>query len=146
MKTDWVLVANGSMARVLSRTAPDAALVPVMTVPFPDGRLKAHDQDKDRPGHGASDTSSASIRFEPRTTRRRKLLQQFAREMSHRLDQGRNDRHFESLTIVASSPFLGELRSALSPQVNKCVAGVYDVDLTELSADKIESRLRDLAA
>ena len=72
------------------------------------------------------------------------MRHQFARELAQRLEEGLVDGEYETLCLIASSPFLGELKAALSPAVTARLQGVHEVDLTSLDVGAIETRLREL--
>lgn len=144
MKKQWILVANGSLARFFSRAGPGDPLVALETIDFPGGRLKGSELERDRQGHESSDNSSAAAHFEPHTSTRKKLLHQFARELAQRLDDGLADGEYDTLWLTASSPFLGELKAALSPGVLARLQWAHDADLTAQDVRTLESRLREL--
>ena len=141
MKRQWILLANASHARLLSRDSATDPLVPLATLEHPKSRLKASQLADDRPGHEATDNSSGGNRYEPRSDVRRKEHQRFAREIAQRLDAGLASGQFSVLWIFASSPFLGELKAQLSDAVNKRVHLALDSDLTALGLAEIEQRL-----
>ena len=143
MKREWILLANASHARLLSRDSAAYPLIPLETMEHPESRLKASQLSDDRPGHEATDNSSGGNRYEPRSDVRRKEHQRFAREIAHRLDTGLADGAFSVLWLFASSPFLGELKAQLSDAVNKHVQHALDSDLTALGLSEIEQRLLD---
>ena len=144
MRKQWILVANGSLARFFSRTGAGDPLVPLETFDFPEGRLKGIELERDRQGHERSDNSTAAAHFEPHTSPRKKLMHQFARELAERLEKGLVDGEYDTLWLTASSPFLGELRAALHPGVAARIRWTHDADLTGLDVSAIETRLRDL--
>lgn len=144
MKKQWILVANGSLARFFSRSGQGDPLVPLETIDFPGGRLKGREVERDRQGHESSDNSSAAAHFEPHTGTRKKLLHQFARELAERLDEGLADGEYDALWLTAASPFLGELKAALSPAVCARLQWVHEADFTGQDVRMLENRLRDL--
>ena len=143
MKRQWILLANASHARLLSRDSPTDPLVPMATLEHPESRLKASELADDRPGHEATDNSSGGNRYEPRSDVRRKEHLRFAREIAGRLDAGLAAGEFSALWLFASSPFLGELKAQLSDAVNKRLQLALDSDLTALGLAEIEQRLLD---
>ena len=143
MKRQWILLANASHARLLSRDSAADPLIPLETMEHQESRLKGSQLSDDRPGHEATDHSSGGNRYEPRIDVRRKEHQRFAREIAHRLDAGLADGAFSVLWLFASSPFLGELKAQLSDAVNKRVQHALDSDLTALGLSEIEQRLLD---
>lgn len=145
MQDQWILVANGSTARLFSRASPGDPLVALETIAFPEGRQHAHEMERDRPGHEHSDHSSSGARFEPQTSNRQKLHERFAQQLAERLDDGLADGAYGGLWVIASSPFLGSLRSALSDAVLPRVRLSHDADFTGLDVGALEDRLRTLA-
>ena len=144
MKRQWILLANASHARLLSRDSATDPLVQFATLEHPESRLKASQLADDRPGHEATDNSSGGNRYEPRSDVRRKEHQRFAREIAQRLDTGLAAGQFSALWLFASSPFLGELKAQLSDAVNKHMHLALDSDLTALGLAEIEQRLLEL--
>ena len=144
MTKHWILVANGSLARLFSRTGVGDPLVPLETIDFPEGRFKDSEIGRDRQGHERSDNSSAAVHFEPHTSTRKKRMLQFARELAARLEQGLADGLYDGLWLTASSPFLGELKAALSRAVSARLQWTHDADFTGLDVGTLESRLREL--
>ena len=144
MKREWIVLANASHARLLSRDSATDPLVPMATLEHPESRLKGSQLADDRPGHEATDNSSGGNRYEPRSDVRRKEHQRFAREIAHRLDAGLAASEFNAVWLFASSPFLGELKAQLSDAVNKRVHLALDSDLTALGLAEIEQRLLKL--
>lgn len=102
MKPLWILVANGSRARLFSRDSLTGPLATLATVDFPEGRMKGSDLERDRQGHESSDNSCAATHFEPRTALGKKLLHEFARELSTRLDPHRVQCDFGAESVIFS--------------------------------------------
>ena len=144
MRKQWILVANGSLARLFSRTGAGDPLVALETIDFPEGRLKHRELERDRQGHESSDNSSAAAHFEPHTTTHRKMLHQFARELAARLEEGLADGEYDALWLTASNPFLGELKTTLSRAVANRLQWTHDADFTGLDVGTLEIRLREL--
>ena len=145
MQDQWILVANGSMARLFARASPSDPLVALETIDFPEGKQHAHETGRDRPGHDRSDNSSSGALLEPRTSIKQKLHERFAQQLADRLDDGLADGAYSGLWVIASSPFLGSLRSALSDAVVPRVRMSYDADYTGLDLSSLEARLHTLA-
>lgn len=146
MKTQWIVVANASLARLYKRELPAGALETVSTMEHPESRTKASRLADDRPGHEASDFSAGGNRFEPRSDPRRKEHRRFAREVADRLDEALARGEFSSLALFASDPFLGELKGALSQPVLHRLKLARASDFTSLGAGALEERLRELRA
>lgn len=143
MSTQWILLANASVARLFRRESPTDALVPLTTMEHPQSRLKGTQLADDRPGHHATDSSPGGNRYEPRADARRKEHQHFAAEIAKHLDTALAAGEFSSLWILASSPFLGEINAQLTPAVSRHVLLAVDTDLTSLGLAELEQRLAD---
>jgi len=144
MRTQWIVVANASLARVFKREPPVGPLLAVSTMEHPESRAKGSPLADDRPGHEASDFSAGGNRFEPRSDPRRKEHRRFAHEIAERLDEALAHGEFGSLALFASDPFLGELKGALSEAVAHRLQVARDSDFTSLGVDALEERLREL--
>jgi protein required for attachment to host cells len=146
MKTQCIVVANASIARLFKRDLPDGSLLALSTMQHPQSRAKGSELGDERPGHEATDHSAGGNRFEPRLDPRRKEHLRFAREIADRLDEALAQREFDSLALFASDPFLGELKNALSEPLLERLQLSRSSDLTSLGADALEERLRALRA
>ena len=144
MSKQWILTANGSIARIWGRDAADEPLTSIETINNPDGRLKGSELARDRPGHEASDKSSSAARFEPRTDPHRKVQQRFARDVAKYLDEALIANPFQELWLLASNPFFGELKFMLSPAVAKHLTFTHDSDYTSLDGIALAQRLEAL--
>jgi protein required for attachment to host cells len=144
MKKHWILVANGSMARFFSRASVGDPLVALEPFDFPEGRLKSSELERERHGQGNKDNSSTVIHFEPHTSMREKLLQQFARELGKRLQEGVVNSEYESFWLIAPGPLLSEIKGCLNRDVACRLQWAHDADFTGLDVGALESRLREL--
>src|SRR5664279_5283352 len=117
MQRTFVILANAALARVFSRDSANGALVPVATLKHPESRLAGHELADDRPGHEATDRSSGGNRYEPRSDVRRHEHTKFAHEIAHALQARLAADEYDALWLLASSPFLGELKAGLDDAV-----------------------------
>jgi protein required for attachment to host cells len=65
----------------------------------------------------------------------------FAREIVDRLEQGRVERDFEHLVVVAAPGFLGHLRATMAEPLHALVAKELAKDYTELTASELRAHL-----
>jgi Bacterial archaeo-eukaryotic release factor family 12 len=117
MKPDWTLIANSTRARLL-RQEPGSPMTILESFIHP-----------------------ASCPLPPGVGAMRKDLMEFARELGHLLEQEAQLDHFSSLTIFASSPFLGELEEQIGKCTRRLLAGVHEMDLTGFTLSEIEERI-----
>lgn len=144
MKTHWILVANGSLARFFSRACVGDPLVARETFDFPEGRLKGSEFECERQGQRGTDNSSAVIHFDPHASTHKKVLHQFANELAKRLEEGVVDGEFETFWLIAPGPLLSEIKACLNRGVAYRLQWALDADLTGLDLGVLEVRLREL--
>jgi protein required for attachment to host cells len=142
----WIVVANGARAVLYSRAEGDeATLNAEIELEHPDTRRKGTDLATDRPGavrgHG-----SDSTRYVPHMTPKQIELDHFGQQIADELDRAHRAGRFARLTLVASNPFLGILRSHLSAGVRDAVDHVIAHDYTTLPPRELRLRLAEVLA
>lgn len=141
MKSELIVVADSSEARLFTHESDRDPLVPLVTLHHPQSRQKPSGLGAERPGHGSSDSHPGGVNFEPRIDPRRKQHLAFAHELSRRIDallaEGRHDR----LTLFASRPLIGELKGQLGAASRKALRAAVDLDLMSLGSRELEQRM-----
>lgn len=138
----WTVVANAARARVLEASPAHPAWVEVADFVHPPSRQKGVELGRDRPGHvegighGLGSTS-----YEHRTDVREREHDRFALQVAQALDEGVAAHRCAALVLVASSPFLGRLKSHLGKQARKAVVQTVAADYTALRDDELAARL-----
>lgn len=141
MSTECFVVANAGVARLFTRAAAGEPLVPVVVLQHPESRGPVQPVRGDHAGHVKSDNRPGGTDFEPHTDLHRKEHQRFAREIATRLRSGLNEGEFANLSVLASSPFLGELKAVLGDALTRVLRATADVDLTSFGISELEQRL-----
>ncbi|SCK27883.1 Protein required for attachment to host cells [Variovorax sp. HW608] len=139
MKSQWIVVANASLARIFRQGAGNGGLEPVETLTHTQSRV--HPGELAASDQGGGERDHHDDRFEARNDIRRKEHVRFARALADRLEKGLAAQEFDSLTILAAKPFLGELRQQLSSAVSEKIGVELNNDFTALSAAEIAQRL-----
>jgi protein required for attachment to host cells len=142
VKPDCFLIANASQARLLQRE-PGCPLVVLQAFHHPESRLRSSELGNARSGFEMASQGYGGVAFEPRADAHRKEHLRFARELAAYLERAAADGRFRSLAILASSPFLGELRQQLGSATQRILSGIHDVDLTSVGLAELEPRIRD---
>ncbi len=145
---NWVVVANASRARVLEKvdTGDKPNFVHVADLVHAKSRQKGVELGTDRPGrvnrigHGLN--SSA---YPPHTDPKHREHERFAQEVAKLLSAGIAADRCDGLLLVASNPFLGELKSHLSAQATKAIVRTVPSDYTNLRESELEQRLQHRA-
>lgn len=140
MKPDWTLIANASRARLLQQNLGEPMVV-LKSFSHPESRNKVSELADDRAGHETTARASGGAAYSPRIDAKRKEHERFARELGEYLEQEARLGHFRSLTVFASSPFLGELKAELGSAASSLLAGTHDVDLTAVGLTELERRI-----
>lgn len=138
MEKTWIVVAEGSRARVLSARSPTQPLVEILDFEFPEGRLRDQDIHTDRAGNKQESNYGGGSAMEPRNTREQQHGA-FARLIADALDKARNNGDYQRLMLVAPPAFLGALRGALNSPVEKLIDKTVQKNLI----NEDEATLRD---
>ena len=135
--TTWVLVADSSRARLFSAVKALGPLDELESFAHPEGRSKTQDLTTDRPGRSTGNGPNMDYEVEPK----RQEAMVFAKALSERLRNGRNEGEFDKLYIVAAPTFLGLLRKKLDARTAQMLAGEVNKDLTQLDPAMIRGHL-----
>jgi protein required for attachment to host cells len=135
-KPVWILVANGSRARVLARADDAAPLTPVHMLSHPESRARDADLTVAGLGHGRG-----AATYAPRLDPKDKEHQQFAQQVADALNAGVAAHACSGLLLAASNPFLGEVKQRLSAQAAKLVRGTAPADLTSFEGRELQRRI-----
>lgn len=139
---NWLVIANASRARVLEEGSRPGRYVHVADLVHMQSRQKGSALAGDRPGHvHAEGGRQAGTSYAPHTDPREREHDRFAREVAQRLDDGIAAHRCAGLILVASSPFLGQLKSHLGEQAKKAVLRTIDADYTTLGERELAERL-----
>ncbi len=148
MKHTMIVVANSTCARIFVAESSSSPLTEIETMTHTEGRLHARDLTSDLPGKGSGGgtgvaTGSGSSRhaYEGKTDPKEHELSEFAKRVADYLDDARKANKISRILLVATPPFLGEVRSNLSAATNKKVVFELDKNLTHNSVDDIRKHL-----
>jgi protein required for attachment to host cells len=139
----WILVAHRGGARLFENKGPGKGLNLLHDIPHPEGRLKNKDIGADKPGrsidsHGPG-RHSLSSEQEPTAH----ITEQFAKQLSTMLDDGRHQQLYGKLVLVAEPRFLGSLRAALSTPTAALVMATVGKDLGSVELHNMPKHLTD---
>ncbi len=143
---NWLVVANAARARVLEdRDEPDGPthlFDHVADLVHPQSRQKGVALGDDRGGHAEGGSPGpAGNTYAPRTDPRQRERDRFAREVARLLDSAVASQRCAGLILVASNPFLGQLKSHLGTQAIRAVLRTVDADYTQLGEAELAARL-----
>lgn len=133
MARQWYVVADSSRARLIEHTVGVDDWADVDDRVHPASRLPASALVSDTAG-----SAGHHRRMDPREREH----ERFAREIAARLEAGLAETRYDGLVLVASNPFLGELRARLSEGVRRRVVATVAHDWTQLPDAELVARLR----
>lgn len=140
MSVTWVVVANASVARIYER---NKGLHLITELEHPESRMKRADLVTDRPGYMQSVGNGHGSR-QPATDPKTHEAEEFAIEVAKLLDHERASGRFQRLVLVASTPFMGMLKSRLHAQTAELVTDTIEKDYTKEDEKTIYERLKDM--
>lgn len=139
--TTFVVVADGSRARLMKSEGFKSPLVEFEDLANPSGRMMSREQVSDRPGRSTGSFGGGIHSMDPRTDIKEQEQQEFAHLLGSRLELARTRRECDKMILVAAPAFLGLLRKELSPTTSRMITAEVDKDLVLETPRKIRSRL-----
>jgi len=143
MSTRWVVVADASRARIFETRALGRGLREIEDLDNPAGRAHSHDLLADAGGRTYANVGARQGKTEPRSDPVEHEVELFAKRLADRIEQGRVERRFERLCLVAPPRFLGLLREKCCRETGKLVEFELAKDLSRLDAAAIDAHLRN---
>ena len=146
MKKTWVVLANASRARILDREPGGGLLEELADLVHPQSREKGTELTSDREGHAQKahgDPGHAGTEFQPHTDPRQKEHAVFAVEVSRYLEDAVTQGRCPGLVLIASDPFLGELKSHLGDAATRVVSATIPRDLTTFAGPDLARRVTE---
>lgn len=140
----WILVADGSRARVFLVLGQRRDLEPVDDMEISTDHRRASEMGPDAPGRSFESVGAARHSVAPRTDPERIEEQRFAGLIIERLDQAAGHSRFDKLILVAPPRMLGDLRAALTPRLTGLLAATLAKDLTKIPQARLVGHLEEV--
>jgi protein required for attachment to host cells len=137
-KVTWVLVADGTHAKVFENAGPGAGLTAVRDMMFEEEPLRAQDINSDREGRSFSSVGPGRSGYEPQTDPVDARETRFIKAMAERLEEKYRAGAFHRLVIAAAPAALGDIRPQLSKRLQEAIVAELPKDLTRIPTDKLE--------
>jgi protein required for attachment to host cells len=141
-KTSWIIVEDGSRARILANEGPGTGLSVVAEHMAPQARAHTADLGSDRPGRAFDSTTPARHAMEPRVDWHRQEKERFIGKLAE--DLGAAQQQFDRLILVAPPRVMGELHRRLDEPTRAKVAGELQKDLTWVALPELSAHLGDV--
>lgn len=143
-KITWILVADGARARILRSEGWGSGLEPALDKEFIGDRRPTREIGAERPGRTRPSSTGQPAAMEPKADWHRLEKAQFAKSLSHILDEAALANRYDRLVLCAPPQALGDLRAALGKQAHDRIVAEINKDLTSLPLDEIEKRLEQV--
>lgn len=141
MTTTWILVAERSRARIFALATPLAPLEELEDLLHSASRLKESELVSDQPGKMPDKGQPGQHAAPAAHSATEKEGEHFARQLSQRLEQGRDQHLFARLVIAAAPEFLGVLRRHMSDSLKALVAAEVHNNLVREPIEEIRRHL-----
>ena len=145
-KTTWLLLANGSNARVLENRGVGKGVHAIKDMVFNEEAKQPGDVFADRPGRvfDAGGAGRHSMEYASDPVRERE--KQFATNLCTRLAMAQAANKFDRLVVIAAPQTLGDLRAAMSADLTRSLHAEIDKDLTHVPTNQLPRHLDDVLA
>jgi protein required for attachment to host cells len=141
MAVTRVLVAHDAGARWFDNRGPGKGLTPRGEVEFEDGRRRQGELEADRPGSSAGRAGGGRHSYAPSRDAKDTACAHFAKELASDLAREFRAGSFARLVLVAPPRFLGVLKSALDPQLERALLATIAKDLPRASIEELITQL-----
>lgn len=128
-KTQWVVVADEAIARILAWPDRGHELQPVEELTDPTAHASGAELRRDAVGRRAAGVGRGHATSSAGADEHQVEAEAFARRVAQRLAECLQQRRFDALHVVAAPRFLGLLRKAFSPQLAAAVGHELNKDL-----------------
>jgi protein required for attachment to host cells len=137
----WILIADGTQARVLEHGGPGKGLATVQGLDWSIPALQSQDIDSD--GYGRGPNGGAMTSGNDASKHREA---EFVRTVAGVIDSKAKEGAFDRLVIAAAPIALGNFRKQLSDHVKKAVVAELDKDLTNVPTPQLSKHLDGIIA
>ncbi len=144
MAEAWILVANGSEARLFRHEGKQLALIESFL--HPDSRRKDQEITSDHSSHRETRSDGTASKkaygsFPEPTDPHDFEVDRFARELAHTLDAHRAKSEFGELIVVAPPRFHGRFNAHMPKELARCITHNIEKDYTAISERELPDRL-----
>lgn len=145
MKNTWLLIANGSEARLFETEFRPKSLNLLREFNHPESREKGAELASDRPGHYQGDAGVGGAShgaFNEATDPKEYEMERFAGELVEALEAGRLANSYQHLIVASSPKFHGLLNKQMNSHLSKLVDKHINKDYTSCSEKELLERLQ----
>ncbi|MCR9192271.1 MAG: host attachment protein [Gammaproteobacteria bacterium] len=138
----WIMLANSNDCRIYEYDHRHKHLALIDEIAHPEHRLKLSSWTTDSPGKYRSGNNHGS--YEPEVSPLEVSVDDFAREMARRLDEGRNKHAFEDVTLVMSSKMEGLLFKHMNKHTKALIERIVQKNMNFMSEHELSAYVEEL--
>jgi protein required for attachment to host cells len=144
MRTNWILIADSSRARIFEKKEREKHLTEVEDFVDAEGRATSKELRSDGRGrfYGKGERDQGHT-AEPAVSPVEHENDLFAHTLARYLDDARKANSYNRLYLIAPPKFLGLIRASLEDEVKKMVHGELQKDISTLSAQEVEGYVKE---
>jgi protein required for attachment to host cells len=142
----WILLADGTRARIVCNTGPGKGLQEVPGMEFEGDNFRPGDVLTDRPGRTFDSAGSNRHAMEPHSDPQREAKRSFAADMVAELEKQLQAQSFDRLVLVAAPATLGDIRKILPKPLLAVVYGEISKNLVQVPNDELGGHLSKVLA
>ncbi|MGB7481691.1 MAG: host attachment protein [Burkholderiaceae bacterium] len=144
MPATWIVVADGSRARIFERRQHNQPLQEIEDFVNEGGRADNEELRSDGSGRFFGKNGRAQgDTFEPSILPKEREAENFSRTIADYLERGRNEHRYEQIYLIAAPKFLGYLRGNMKRPLEKMVEAELAKDISTAKLEQIERFVRE---
>ncbi len=140
----WLVVADGSRARILERPSAYAPLDEIEQLDHAAAREHGHELVSDQQGRTFDSGGQGRHAMAAPTDPKEHEKTEFLDNLAGRLNAAVAKNTIDELVLFAPATALGRLREKLSKQAMQCLAGDLNKDLATHTVPELEARLKEM--
>ncbi|NOR51872.1 MAG: host attachment protein [Gammaproteobacteria bacterium] len=144
MKKTLILVADMAHARLFSAETRTSNLDELETLVHPEGRQHEQALTSDLPGRQMDRSNAGRHSVGDKGDIKKQEAIDFARHISHHLEEAHNKKGYRELIVVAAPSFLGLLRTHMNHTISKLVSWELPKNLVKQDVKSIRQHLPDI--
>lgn len=143
-RTTWIVIADGSRARILSHRTGEPGLATVHNFDDPEARKRSRELVSSGPGREQESANAAHHAIEPKHDPHREAERVFLRRLAGNVDAEAAGNAFDRLVIAAPPRAMGMLRQELSDAVRGKLLAEVTKDLTKTPIADLPPHFTDI--
>jgi protein required for attachment to host cells len=143
-RTTWIVIADGSRARILRHRSGEAGLAVVRELDDPEARKRSQDLVSSGPGHSQESANAARHAIQPKHDPHLEAELAFLRAVAGGVSSAAEVNAFDRLVIAAPPRAMGVLRQELAPAIGRKLVAEITKDLTKTPLHELPTHFADV--